>query len=678
MPDEIDAFLDAKPVKKVDTSDIDAFLDASPTPPKKEGVGVGMSTYLKRFPVVGQAAGVVEAAAQIGSGLAGAAYGGLSGIASLMSGGGLEGAVNAVTQAQQDMTYMPMTQEGQLTAKAVAYPMEKGSELLADFGRAQGGAMFPYSGGAEVGEAIGGVTLPIAGTLLGGASALKSVKGQTVGQYLPKEVPVLSEVKKALTQDGRVQLAEETLRNLVPKGEVPQVISALERRGGEVVPGSPVTSADAIARANRELMLKGKPERFGGTVVSAQEELSKIPETSSQLNTIRALQEQARKGTLAEGAGTEPMYAKAMEVRASNSKANYGALERTVVEAEDFLANLMNTPAMQSATKVAERISANEQRPFSLGQNKPAQTIPSQVLDASGKPLSQITIPAEFAKYPVSSLHDVKMALDKMISKPESFTDFGIGAADVGAMKQVRGQLIDWLVNKSKPYEKANTQYVIDSVPLNRMNLWRALQDKFISPKGDEAPGAYLKVLRDEKKLIKDATRLTGKTNLDQIFNTKDSALAARLAAEMEMELYKQKMGKEVRTQGVGKSAEGLEPSLPNMLYRPTMIANWIIKKLAKDAEVDVNIAAARILADPKMLASVLKHVNQAHRKSILKGIKDIAINKNTAALGVINMTDQEGEEPTGTIEVVGGANEPQDPALDNLKTNFGVEGLIQ
>jgi hypothetical protein len=191
-------------------------------------------------------------------------------------------------------------------------------------------------------------------------------------------------------------------------------------------------------------------------------------------------------------------------------------------------------------------------------------------------------------------------------------------------------------------YGKAQEAYAVNSLPLNQMDLWRTMQEKFITPTGKEAPGSYLKSLRDEAKLIKQATGFKRGDDIKSIFNQEQSALAARLAAEMEMELLKKRMTGEVNIAGIGKSAEGLEPKLPNMLMRETMVANFILRTLAKNANVDVNIAAANILKDPKQLAGVLKQIKPEHRSTALKTIKETAATKAGAAVGTALMETEE------------------------------------
>lgn len=604
--------------------------------------------------------GIGEAGLQLGTGLGASAIGGLQGLYGLATGDTGEQAAQTVQGTQEALTYQPRTPQGQVASQVLAAPIEYGSKAAGYVG-GQVGGMLGGEQGRIAGESIGETSVPIAATLFGGAGALRGARGATVAgtaeQLGLTNIPVVSgavrgvrDVIRSKSEAGKVKMAQEYLQSLTTPEEASKVVSALRQRGGEVVPGSPVTSAEAIARANRQLELLGRPERFGSQFVTLQEGLAKVPETSADLTTIKLLQEKARADVLNKGAGSDLAYKAAEELRSKNAAKGYGDAGKFVLETDKALNLLMTRPSMPKALKRASEIAQEQNKPFQIGKDIPEQTIASPLLDASGKPVSQITIPAQYAKFPVQSLQYVKMALDDMIATPK---DYGIGASELKFIGETKSQLTKWIQDRAPLYEKANTQYAIDSLPIQQMDLWRALKEKFITPSGKEVPGSYLKALKDQTKLIKEATGFKRGSEISDIFNKEQSSLAAKLAAEMEMELVKNRMAKEVTLPGIGKAAEGLEPKLPNMLMRETMIANFLLKHLAENANVGVNIAASRILQDPKMLASTLKQVKPAHRTQVLKVIKDAAINRGSVA-GAMAVQPQAQQKPL-EINIYGG-----------------------
>lgn len=554
-------------------------------------------------------AGVLEAGAQMLTGIPAAAAGGLRGLFGLATGDTADQAAEKVRATQEALTYQPRLEEGQTVARAAAMPMELASKGTGYVG----GKIGQVLGNEAAGQTIGEITPAVASTLYGGAQALKNAAVKPPSA--PAPVRAVRDVVRTRSQAGQQKLAEQYLRSLTTPDEAPKVVAALERRGTEMVPGSPVTSADAIARANREMALKGQPERFGGQYVALQEGLASVPETTSGLRTIQLQQEAARSGVLNRGAGTDAARAALEQTRTVNAARNYQALadSQAVVEVSKT-ANLIDRivkgkPGNKALVSAMDDVKSSLLEVDPVTGTQKLRTNPGQ-LQSSIENINNLLSQKESA--PVRrQLMVVKKSLETQINKVE----------------KIQGE--------------ATKQFALDSLPLNQMDLWGALRDKFISPTGKEAPGSYLRALRDETKLIKEATGFKRGTGVDKIFNKEQSALAARLAAEMEMELVKRRMATEVNLPGIGKAAQNMEPQLPNMLMRETMVANFILKTLAKNANVDVNIAAANILKDPKALAGVLKQVKIDNRPGVLKAIRQASMSKGAAMTGTALMEEQ-------------------------------------
>jgi hypothetical protein len=111
--------------------------------------------------------GVGETGMQMGSGMLAQAAGGLRGLGTLVTGGGLDEAVKKIRGTEEAMTYQPRSDYGKTLSNAVAYLPEKANEALGAAGEAVGGA-----GGRTIGENI----LPVATTVLGGRAAMRSAR----------------------------------------------------------------------------------------------------------------------------------------------------------------------------------------------------------------------------------------------------------------------------------------------------------------------------------------------------------------------------------------------------------------------------------------------------------------------------------------------------------------------
>lgn len=554
----------------------------------------------------------VEAAMNMGSGLFAKP---VSDIAGLAATGvdmftGSNQAEEYKQYVQDQLTYQPRTEAGKVVAEY--NPIALVGKGIGAISNAAG----DFVGNGAAADTLQGISgnfireaIPQALSILGSMKSAPKKIAAGLEKITPDSVPLLGSdglLTKAIIDlnrarksniQGKVLLAEEALRDIASKlspKELAQTIKALEGSTKPIVPGSPVTSADAIARGNMS-----SSERFGAPFVKLEENLSRIPEANKILTDPKLAGEAARAGILEKGAGTARDMAKAESARSVNANINYGAVKNFIVKSDNHIGKLLSRPSMAKAMERARDLAAEKGDEFKIGA------------DAG-------------AKYPVQSLQYVKMALDNMLQNPK---DYGIAGSEIKAIAGTRAAFMQWMEKKAPLYKKANDMYAADSVPISRMKLWGQLKEKFIPPTGLEARGSYLKALRDETKTLKSAgVRSTSEFN--KVFDVKNSALAAKLAAEMEAGLMKKRISGEVNMSGSGKMAEAVEPTIPPMLTTVSTVSRWLISKIAKDADVGINIAAAKILAEPKMLSNVLKTVNPHQRGALFKSIKETASSK--------------------------------------------------
>ena len=174
----------------------DEVYDSAEYEPKKDRLvrlGKGMSKELKEGipgPLEGSRIGnytkaalpigAAEAGLQAVSGLASSAVGGIAGgletagrfaLGQDFDKAAAEGA-KTVETVQRAATYQPRTNSGQLISELMATPMELASAGMGYVGEKAGGLVGPKT--AAAGRTIGEASVPIAGTLLGGAGAMKA------------------------------------------------------------------------------------------------------------------------------------------------------------------------------------------------------------------------------------------------------------------------------------------------------------------------------------------------------------------------------------------------------------------------------------------------------------------------------------------------------------------------
>lgn len=172
--------------------------------------------------------GIVDAAANIGTGMAASAIGGLAGLGTLVTGGGLEKANQRLSDIQEKLTYQPRTVEGKAISDVVGYIGEAPIKGAAWLGK-QAGKPF---GLEDEGELVGGLAAGTGMTLLGGRAALKSS---------PNWIP---------NAKAAFEFAKKEARNLrtpdVPGGYAPSKMAELRAASIENAP-----MLDAIQAAQR-------------------------------------------------------------------------------------------------------------------------------------------------------------------------------------------------------------------------------------------------------------------------------------------------------------------------------------------------------------------------------------------------------------------------------------------
>jgi hypothetical protein len=254
-------------------------------------------------------------------------------------------------------------------------------------------------------------------------------------------------------------------------------------------------------------------------------------------------------------------------------------------------------------------LAAERGHTFQLGETKPATTVESAIVDEFGQPIKR-TIPATTAKYPVSSLHALKMSMDDLIRNPERF---GIGASEAAAIGNTRKQLIGWIKQKSPLYEQARGQFAKRSGPINQMEIGQYLESKLLAPLSEEAPqraGVFATAVeaapRTIKQSIEGAPRFEKLSDVltpqqfktvndirDDLARVAEADRKARLARESAPD------AKEV--------TKGTIPRAPNLLSKLTTSINLFMSKTQGTINRKLALEIATEMLDPEQTAKVLE-----------------------------------------------------------------------
>ena len=381
------------------------------------------------------------------------------------------------------------------------------------------------------------------------------------------------------------------------EGRGPEIVNAL-RNQTEIVPGSMPTAAQAAAPvgATRFSAMGESASRTTPTPFFEREQAQK----AAQLAAVQQV-------------GKTPAELKAAEaVRSATAKELYGLSDEALVPADKTFTGLLDRPSMDKVIARASELAAEKGIPFQMGQNRPAQTIASSILDAEGKPMGVTTIPGEVAKYPGSSLHMMKMAFDDLIKNPERF---GIGANEVGAINSTRGKFLNWVEDKAPAYKTARETFAAQSKPINQMQVGQFLEGKLTPALGEETArlraAGYAGALDQAPGTIKRATGQSRFDELSQVMTPDQIKVLESVRDDLARAKLAESQASAARGAGPNVNLMGTETlgnvRAPNFINNVTTVANDILRRLQGKLDQKLAIELAADMLDPAAAAAALE-----------------------------------------------------------------------
>jgi hypothetical protein len=419
-----------------------------------------------------------------------------------------EGLQNLLGSDPESLIYAGSKLAGEVAGTAGLGPLMAGGAravpVLARFAPAlESGGLAPQMGRGVTNM----LTRGGAGAVTGGATTLaadpsQAASGAGFGAAIGVGAPVVNALGQIVTRG-----AERAYRG----SKASALLSAAEGRGQdivdilrgnvELVPGSLPTAGEAAAPLNLT--------RYSALQQSAGQNVPELVTPYFQ----RGQQQEAARLAAVQGVGKTPAALEAAKTaRDAEAGRLYGLARQGLVQSDDKLAPLLDRPSMDKAFERAAKLAREAGDDFVMGKNVPEQVIPSSVLDQFGSPAGSITIPAEFAEYPVKSLHYVKLALDDLLKNP---AEFGIGATEAKMIGNTRKQFIGWLEKNSPEYGVARTAFAAASKPINQMEVGQYLEGKLTGGLGEERARVFGTAMKDAPSTIKNAT--TGAPRMENL-----------------------------------------------------------------------------------------------------------------------------------------------------------------
>ena len=191
-----------------------------------------------------------------------------------------------------------------------------------------------------------------------------------------------------------------------------------------------------------------------------------------------------------------------------------------------------------------------------------------------------------------------------MTVNPTLASGLGVTGTEKAHIKPVKDTLMNWMNKNVKDWEFTRESYRDAKTVQNRQKAGDVLKDVLTSAKDEEKVGQWLQAQRNLPETLK--TKLKQGKAYSVEFLPEQKKILDDITKELQRDAKVAQMTREVNLPGATAVVSGKTAQLPSPLYRPTMIANWFLKRSAEEGNETVNRKAAEILAEPKKLAEVL------------------------------------------------------------------------
>lgn len=226
-----------------------------------------------------------------------------------------------------------------------------------------------------------------------------------------------------------------------------------------------------------------------------------------------------------------------------------------------------------------------------------------------------------FEVNPTAYLHNIKLAIDDQL---KVVGDSALKGTTRNKVMAVKNQLIALLAKRNPDYDKARLKMIEDSLPIDKQNVGLELKKILTSPLDKEKGATMATAIADPERLLKKTTGGFYK-DLKSII-PEHEATVNRVVDELQTKATL--AANQAKKQGVGGLLkESVEPMLPTLLHRPTMLANYMLKQVGKNMGPVYEKMAIKLQTDPKLMNEILKRpANDAERKILEQLMSRLAV----------------------------------------------------
>ncbi len=433
------------------------------------------------------------------------------------------------------------------------------------------------------------------GTVTGGVVPLLASGGKALGKFV-------TQAAQPFTEKGREAILNG-LQNAVLGNDphLRKIAIDMLRQAKPGVGGVTPTAGEVLAGIDDPALAA----KFTG-LMAHQKNIAKLPGVSPEFQSRAAAQAAAREAEIGTIAKTPQALEQATRIRSAVSTPLYEEAGREIVTPDAAFKVLASRPSMKSVFSRAADLAKEQGDTFKIGTDMAEHTVASPLVTASGQPILN-TVPETIAQYPVKSLHYMKTAMDDLIKNPERF---GIGASEARAIGQTQQEFVKWLGAKSPNYDMARNVYRALSIPKNRMEVGQELQKSLTTPLGTSERGAmFAKAKEEAPRTIKRATGQQMFDSLDEILTPTEMRSVTQVGGELARKDAFERLARQTSLSGSDAIPGQIGLPLPNLLYRPSMIANFMLRHAGKGTEEKIAKLAASQYLQPNQLAVALEGV---------------------------------------------------------------------
>lgn len=362
------------------------------------------------------------------------------------------------------------------------------------------------------------------------------------------------------------------------EGRAGDIVQQLRYGPSEIVPGSKPTAAQAASPLG--------VTKFSALGASAAKALP----TEYY---ARGVEQQAARANAMRGVGKTPAdITAAITAREAATTPLYKQAEARKFAADPTLLQIADDPYIKQALPDAARLSKSQG--------------------------------ATFDNNPTLYIHNVKISLDKMLSRTG---ETALARGERAQVMAVKDRLVGWLEKNAPEYGQARKTFAAKSKPINQMQVGQYLEGKLTAPLGvgEQRAGVFATAVKDAAGTIKRAT--TGEARFKALTDvlTPDQVRVVEsirddLARAAETKIQAQKGTPTAPKVDQLASAAQRTARLPNLMSRITSVANDIMSRVVGNIDSKLAIQLATEMLDPQAAAAAIEKAIAAERRGRMVG----------------------------------------------------------